>query len=123
MPRLTTEELRMSDGNQVRLHKLNRRVWMQATIATGTGLASQLWLPPLAAQQAAAKNSGLIVLSQSPLNAEPPLEKLVASHITPVEHFYVRNHGPIPDAKASNGVVSIDGLVEKPGKLSLAEIK
>ncbi|HUE71361.1 MAG TPA: molybdopterin-dependent oxidoreductase [Pirellulaceae bacterium] len=101
----------------------SRRAWLQAALSGGTAIATAGWLPAAFAQEAAANKKGLIVLSQEPFNAEPALDKLVAQHLTPLEHFYVRNHGPIPDLKTSTGTLSIEGLVEKPGKLSLAQIK
>jgi sulfite oxidase len=57
----------------------------------------------------------VIVHSEEPLNAEPPREALAGSPITPAEHFYVRNHGPIP---AASSAVSVGGLVERPSTLS-----
>lgn len=101
----------------------SRRMWLKAALGAGAATVSANWLPSLCAQQAAAVKKSLLVRSQAPYNAEPPLEKLVAKPITPVELFYVRNHGPIPDAKASDGTLSIEGLVEKPRKLSLAELQ
>lgn len=100
-----------------------RRAWLRSTMASGAAVATAAWLPAAFPQDAAAGNKGLIVLSREPFNAEPALDKLVLKPITPVEHFYVRNHGPIPDAKTSNGTLTIEGLVEKPGELPLAELK
>ena len=64
----------------------------------------------------------LIVRSAKPLNAEPALEDLVADWITPVERFYVRNHGAVPSVEAHAFHLSIGGLVEKPVQLSIAEL-
>src|SRR5581483_4687622 len=65
----------------------------------------------------------LIVRSADPLNAEPPLITLVASEITPVKHFYVRNHGPIPKVDVASYKLRIEGLVDKPLELTLSEIQ
>lgn len=70
-----------------------------------------------------AAESDLLVRSADPLNAEPPLAALLAAPVTPVKHFYVRNHGPLPKVDAASYRLRIDGLVEKPLELSLAEIK
>ena len=45
---------------------------------------------------------------RQPLNAEPPREALAGAPITPIERFYVRNHGPVPE---NTGALRIDGLV------------
>ncbi|XP_076805303.1 sulfite oxidase-like [Clavelina lepadiformis] len=44
----------------------------------------------------------LRINSQKPFNAEPPLEVLTDSFITPNELFYVRNHLPVPDFDLEN---------------------
>src|SRR5712691_8850400 len=64
----------------------------------------------------------LIVRSAKPLNAEPALEDLVADWITPVEKFYVRNHGPIPKVDPDSVRLSVEGLIDKPLQLSMAEL-
>jgi sulfite oxidase len=64
----------------------------------------------------------LTVRSAKPLNAEPALEDLVADWITPVERFYVRNHGATPTVDAEAFRLSVDGLVERSLQLSVAEL-
>lgn len=100
-----------------------RRAWLGASLVSGAGIVLLRSHPSAFAQERAANKKQLIVRSQAPYNAEPALDKLVADRITPVELFYVRNHGSIPDAKTSDGTLSIEGLVEKPGKLSLVELR
>jgi sulfite oxidase len=65
----------------------------------------------------------LIVRSAAPFNAEPALAALVASPITPVKHFYVRNHGPTPKIAAEGFKIRVEGMVNKPLELSLADLK
>jgi len=36
-----------------------------------------------------------------PFNSEPPPAELMQSYITPASLHYVRNHGPVPQARAS----------------------
>jgi sulfite oxidase len=104
--------------------ELTRRAWLRTSLLASAGTALLPSWRSAFAQEVATSKKGLIVRSQAPYNAEPALDKLVADHITPVELFYVRNHGPIPDFKrGGDHAVSIEGLVEKPGKLSLSEIK
>jgi len=64
----------------------------------------------------------LVVRASQSLNAEPALEDLVADWITPVEGFYVRNHGPTPTVDVESFRLSIEGMVEKPLQLSVAEL-
>jgi sulfite oxidase len=61
----------------------------------------------------------VIVHSESPFNAEPPREALAGEAITPSEHFYVRNHGPVPTAY---GGLRIEGLVETPSTFRLQDL-
>ena len=60
---------------------------------------------------------------KSPTNAEPALEKLVQSWLTPVEHFYIRSHGNTPEIDAAQYRLEVTGLVDKPLTLSLAELQ
>jgi sulfite oxidase len=99
------------------IHQATRRRFLQTAAALTA--AGTLPLPRIA--QAA--DSDLIVRSADPLNSEPPLADLVADQITPVKHFYVRNHGPIPKVDAAAHRLRIEGMVDKPQELSVAEIK
>jgi sulfite oxidase len=67
--------------------------------------------------------SDLLVRSENPFNAEPPLAQLVAASITPLAQFYVRNHGPVPKIDADQFRVRIEGLVNKPQTFSLAQLQ
>ncbi len=98
-------------------HRGSRRECLQ----TGAALTAAAWLGSRSSAWAAEQD--LIVRTADPLNAEPPLAALVASEITPVKHFYVRNHGPIPNVDVANYKVRIEGLVEKPLDLTLSEIQ
>ncbi|KAM0788181.1 hypothetical protein ACM66B_001341 [Microbotryomycetes sp. NB124-2] len=61
-----------------------------------------------------------------PFNSEPPLPALYDSgFLTPTRLFYVRNHGVAPQvsqADAEAWTVTIDGLVEKPLTITLADL-
>lgn len=64
------------------------------------------------------------VNSQKPFNAEPPLEVLANSMITPNEYFFVRNHLPVPLVDPKTYVLEIAGDgIDKPIRLTLDEIK
>lgn len=64
----------------------------------------------------------LVVRTEHPFNAEGPLEKLATRFLTPREHFYVRSNGGVPQIKAEDFRLTIEGLVEKPLTLSLTEL-
>jgi sulfite oxidase len=68
------------------------------------------------------KHRMMIVHKIEPLNAEPPKE-LLNSYITPVELFYVRNHGDVPKIDPTHYRLVVHGLVEKQLVLSLDDIK
>src|SRR6478735_8405403 len=95
---------------------LSRRHFLQSTSA----LAAASLLRP---HSTFAADSDLIVRTPDPLNAEPRLLALVADQITPVKHFYVRSHGPVPTVNAKNFKLTIDGMVDKPLTLTLDDLK
>lgn len=43
------------------------------------------------------KHTALIVMSEKPFNAGPPLELLRQTFVTPNDLFFVRNHGSVPE--------------------------
>lgn len=69
------------------------------------------------------KLSDTVVHEQDPYNAEPSRSALAGRMITPVNAFYSRNHGPIPDVDASGWRLRIDGLVDTPLDLGLADLR
>ncbi len=64
----------------------------------------------------------LIFRTTDPRNAEPTLDNLVKSWITPVKHFYVRSHAPNPKIDIGRFELSVEGKVRKPLKLSFADL-
>ncbi|TXT18095.1 MAG: sulfite oxidase, partial [Planctomycetota bacterium] len=70
----------------------------------------------------AAEADRLLVHSKAPMNAEPLLPDLVKSWVTPIESFFIRSHGNTPEIKANSFRLSVEGLVEKPLMLSLADL-
>jgi sulfite oxidase len=65
----------------------------------------------------------LLVRQEDPLNAGPAPDVLLDSFLTPNELFFVRNHGDIPVVDPEAWRLTVDGLVEKPLALSLADLR
>jgi sulfite oxidase len=99
----------------------SRRDWLRFSSAAAGGLVLSRWQALGWAAEPASKD--LIVHGQDPFNAEPALEHLVADAITPLAHFYVRNHGPIPTIQEGSFRLKVEGLVNKPLELTLGQIK
>ena len=59
----------------------------------------------------------LIVNSEKPFNAEPPLQLLTDNFITPNPIFFVRNHLPVPvvDDKMANSY-QLETKIDKAGE-------
>ncbi|KAK3117214.1 hypothetical protein LTR53_001641 [Teratosphaeriaceae sp. CCFEE 6253] len=62
-------------------------------------------------------------LPEEPLNREPAIQDLMASFITPVKDGYDRNHGMLPELDGKTHRVRIDGSVDKPFELSVADLQ
>lgn len=90
------------------------------------GVAVQFAPDELFAQApAAAQRYGkekLIIRSPRPPDFETPVA-LLDSFITPLEHFYVRSHMPVPQVDASTWTLKIGGEVNSAISLSVDEIK
>jgi sulfite oxidase len=69
------------------------------------------------------KLAEMIVHSATPLNAEPPRDRLAEHAVTPVDRFYVRNHGPVPTFDGASWRIRLGGLVESELELSLDELE
>jgi sulfite oxidase len=65
----------------------------------------------------------LIVHSEMPYNAEPPLDRLRASARTAQPDFYVRSHGDIPRLDGVHHRLRVGGRVRTPLDLSVAELR
>jgi sulfite oxidase len=57
-----------------------------------------------------------------PYNAGTPLELLGNSYITPVEAFYVRSHGAVPQLDSEAHCLTVDGLVRRPDAFRLPDL-
>ncbi len=70
------------------------------------------------------KSDKLVVLGERPLVAETP-EHLLDDDTTPIDKFFIRNNGHIPEAAkdADNWKIVVDGEVNQKLELTLAELK
>jgi DMSO/TMAO reductase YedYZ molybdopterin-dependent catalytic subunit len=70
------------------------------------------------------KAEELVVLGDKPLVAETPAH-LLDPDVTPTELHYIRNNGQIPEAPADPDAwrLTVDGEVEPPLELTLAELR
>jgi sulfite oxidase len=82
------------------------------------------WLttPGSAHAESSALKHPMIERSARPLNYETPVGAL-GTRITPVDRFYIRNHFDHPSLDAASWRLSIDGLVDKPIVLALADLE
>jgi DMSO/TMAO reductase YedYZ molybdopterin-dependent catalytic subunit len=109
--------------------RFTRRDLLAAAAYLGAGALAPRMLPggTLLAQRArptvAPGKEGLIVRSLRPPDYETPVA-LLDSWITPVEHFYVRSHLPVPPAlDADAWTLQVEGEVATPLSLTLEEIR
>lgn len=92
-------------------------------------LSQSAALVPLAAGGAAAAAPAptdepvppLILRQHDPVNLEMPFASL-DSFVTPIEHFYVRNHFAQPTVDAATWKLKVEGEVERPLELTLDEL-
>ncbi|HXK60092.1 MAG TPA: sulfite oxidase [Acidobacteriota bacterium] len=61
--------------------------------------------------------------SESPLNGGTSPTILRQWFVTPVEHFFIRNHGNVPQVDLKAFRLKIDGLVERPLSLTVGELR
>jgi sulfite oxidase len=103
-----------------------RRQWLDLAVrASALGAVAHVSPATLRAQasRAAAGKEKLIVRSVRPPDYETPVA-LLDSWITPVEHFYVRQHMPIPvGVDAATWTLQIEGEVDSPVTLTLDELR
>lgn len=69
------------------------------------------------------KKDSLVVHSENPYNAEPPLAELRASKRTDNALFYVRSHGNVPTIDAAHHRITVKGRVGCPLRLSIADLR
>lgn len=69
------------------------------------------------------KAADILVRQDAPFNAGPRPERVQASFVTPVDQFFVRNHGDVPDIDPRTFHLTIEGRVKRPFRFSLEEMR
>lgn len=69
----------------------------------------------------AGKSPTFVVYQAEPLNGGVPAAEAAGAR-TPVEGFFVRNHGPVPEVDPQSFRLRVDGLVRRPLEMSLADL-
>jgi sulfite oxidase len=68
------------------------------------------------------KRDSMIVHVEEPLNAETPRAALVEP-FTPLDAFYVRNHGPVPEVESAAWRLRVGGLVDREVELTIDDVR
>ena len=77
----------------------------------------------MASENVLVGKDGLTLLNDRPINAETPPE-LLDDAITPTARHFVRNNGiPPEDVDAASWTLTIDGFVDNPMKLTIADLR
>ena len=80
-------------------------------------------IPVALAEEMIAGKDGLTLLNDRPLNAETP-PHLLDDEVTPTARHFIRNNGiPPEDPDMADWWVIIDGLVDRPMTLSIADLR
>jgi len=69
------------------------------------------------------KSEDMLHVLQFPYNGEPPKERLVETEITENKDFFIRNHGGVPEIDPAKYSIDIEGLVNNPKTLTLADLQ
>lgn len=69
------------------------------------------------------KRADTLVHTAEPFNAEPSRSALAESALTPLDVFYVRGHGPVPDIDPAAWSLRVGGLVGSELDLSLDDLR
>lgn len=95
----------------------------RAFLARGAVVPLAWSLPPafLQAEPDQPGFPGMIVRSTEPRNWEFPFSALQSS-ITPNEHFYIRNHFPMPAIDLNSWKLSIEGAVKQKLEFTCADL-
>ena len=118
----------MTDQNKEIIGGLRRRDFLRGSLL-GVAIPFAANLRPgfvpvaWAAESEIAGKDGLSLLNDRPLNAETP-PHLLDDAITPTRRHFIRNNGIPPTKTAPDSwTLAVDGLVDNPLQLSIADLK
>ncbi len=77
----------------------------------------------MASQTTLGKSPSFKLLETDPANGGVNAPDLIASEITPNNHFFIRNHAPIPHVDLAAYRLTVEGKVNRPLSLSLDDLK
>ncbi|MBD3624462.1 MAG: sulfite oxidase, partial [Rhodobacteraceae bacterium] len=93
------------------------------TIPFGRNLPQGFVPAALAQENVLSGKDGLTLLNDRPVNAETPPE-LLDDAITPTDRHFIRNNGIVPpETAAGDWTLTVDGLVDTPLELSIADLR
>jgi sulfite oxidase len=69
------------------------------------------------------KHPETVVRQEEPFNAGPPPHRLLGGDLTPIDLFYVRSHGGVPEIDTESYRLTVEGMVKKPFRISLEELR
>ena len=95
-----------------------RLQWHKAVVGLLTSVPEESWVRVI--QE---KHPDMLHLLDFPYNGEPPKRLVTAKPITPNALHFVRNHGGIPVIEPDKLSLQLDGLVETPMTLTLADLQ
>ena len=67
--------------------------------------------------------ANLVVHSTSPLNAEPPMDRLVSTFITPQKNLYIRSHGEVQHLQGATHRLKVAGHVERELEFTVQDLR
>ncbi|MBV8878435.1 MAG: sulfite oxidase [Planctomycetaceae bacterium] len=98
---------------------ITRRELLKA--AGASWILSQAGCPGFLAPDRSDKD--LIGRQDNPYNAEPRLDQLAESFVTPFKWFYVRSHGNQPEVNPDHYALLVEGLVDRPLRLRMDDLE
>ena len=69
------------------------------------------------------KSPDFVFHQEVPPNGGPPLNRLISGFVTPEPDFFLRTHGDIPELDCTTYRLTVAGLVGKPYRFSLKELR
>lgn len=105
-----------------RFERLDRRVFL-GQLAGGLTATSWMLNQPSHVWSAEKSSGRLLVRQEKPFNAEPPLSDLLDHWLTEYGTFFQRSHGNVPKIDSGSYQLAVEGMVDRPLKLSLGELK